>query len=130
MKPNYQYLSLIPNALAGMCNAFTVNESKHGKGIKFDTVECEIGKAMGHLLQHSKSEHNKADGCTHLESAISRIAKAIEAVHLRDGEQESVHKSVHDSMSEEYLAMERERVNPTKEGWASPEEGEQKFRGL
>lgn len=76
---NMAYLLAFPKALRGLCHALTVNEAKHGKGVRFGTVEHELNKAIGHILSHGADAENSEDGCLHLESAISRLAKALEA---------------------------------------------------
>lgn len=79
---NMTYLCEFPNALRGMCHALTSNEGKHGKGVKLGTVEYELSKCIGHILEHGKDPENTEDGCLHLESAFSRLAKALECMHV------------------------------------------------
>lgn len=77
--PNMIYIGLVPNAMRGMCNAFTQNEAKHGVGVNIKSVNYELSKSIGHIISHFTDPNNSEDGCLHLESAISRLAKALES---------------------------------------------------
>jgi hypothetical protein len=85
----------------------------------YDVIKAKLtkeqleGYCLGNALKYTQRANFKGDLLRDIEKAITYLCWLKESL-LDQEEPESVHESVHQTMAEAYLAIERERVNPKR----------------